>query len=87
MTNRSRKKQTRKRKRDLVAPNCQADCQRGHNVEQAAALIGISVPQLWRLVDAGRIEYADCSAGEKGERRYIFISHPTIRKFFQSKAA
>ena len=80
------KKQTRKRKRDLVAPQCRENCQRGHNVEQAAALIGISVRQLWALISANRIETFDAGLG-KSKRRYILIPHQAIYKFQKVKAA
>ena len=84
MTNRSRKKQTRKRKRDLIAPQCRENCQRGHNVEEAAAIIGISVPQLFRLINTGRIEHANAGTGKS---RYPLISHQAIYRFFKANAA
>jgi excisionase family DNA binding protein len=78
------KKQTRKRKAELVAPQCRADCQINHTYEQVAAILNISVYQVERLVNAGRIRSIELGLGEV--RKFRRIPHSAIQEILESAA-
>ena len=75
------KKQTRKRKRDLVAPVCAENCQVNHTIEQSAALLQCSVAVVERMLSTGILLYVLCSVGLKRKSRRV--PHPAIRQLQQ----
>lgn len=74
---RSSKKPTRKRKAELVAPNCRADCQIAHTIEQTAALLQCSVDTIERMIEKRILDYLQSGTGLK--RKSKRIPHSAIR--------
>lgn len=67
-----------RRKADLQAPRCRENCQVNHNLNQAAALLQISVWQVRQLIECGKLAAMNISAGEG--KRYLRIPHASIGK-------
>lgn len=74
-------KQVRKRKSELVVPNCEDKCQANHNIEQTAALLQCSVSHVKRLIEVGRLPFVESGVGVK--RKIKRVPHKAIRDMQQ----
>jgi excisionase family DNA binding protein len=83
-TGNGRKKQTRKRKSELVAPQCKENCQINHTIEQVAALLQCSPRHIERLLEAGRLPYICCGLSKRRKTRRI--PHSSLRELVVSAA-
>lgn len=71
------KRATRKRKAELVAPDCSENCQINHTYAEAAALMRCSIRHVETLVEKGKLAFIECGAGDV--RKHRRIPHSAIR--------
>lgn len=68
----------RKRKAELVAPQCPANCQVNHTIEQTAALLQCSTDTVRNMIEGGALPHIECGLGlSKKSKR---VPHAALRK-------
>jgi hypothetical protein len=73
---RKKKRRPAKRKVELVAPQCRADCPIAHTIEDTAALLSCSPATVENMMDAGLLPYIEVGVGlERKSRR---VPHDAI---------